>query len=184
MPGEHNVRNALAAAAAAVALGMDARSIAAGLTQVQPIAGRLALLPAKYGARVVDDSYNANPVSLHVALDWLARQDGPRWLVLGDMGELGDAADAAHREAGRRAAAAGVEQLWATGDKSRLAVDAFGDGGYWFAGQEQLARALDAALVDSGAAAPIMLVKGSRSARMDRIVAGLIADTETGGTAC
>src|SRR5699024_3351738 len=183
-PGEHNVRNALAAAAAAVALGMDADSIAAGLAQVQPTAGRLALLPAQYGARVVDDSYNANPVSLHVALDWLSRQAGPRWLVLGDMGELGAAADAAHRQAGEKAAAAGVERLWATGDKSRLAVDAFAGDGHWFATREELAQALHAALTDRSGAPPVVLVKGSRSAGMDRIVAGLVADTAIGGASC
>src|SRR5699024_4389662 len=103
LPGAHNVRNALAAATVAAAMAIPAADIAAGLAAVTPEAGRLAASAGPHGARIVDDSYNANPVSLHVALDWLARQTGPRWLVLGDMAELGAGADAAHREAGRRA---------------------------------------------------------------------------------
>lgn len=184
MPGEHNVRNALAAAAAAVALGVDASAIAAGLAQVQPTAGRLALRAASHGARVVDDSYNANPVSLNAALDWLALQPGQHWLVLGDMGELGASADAAHRAAGERAAATGVARLWATGAKSRLAVDAFGAAGHWYADHDTLGAALEAALAQTAAAPPIVLVKGSRSAHMDRIATRLTAAATQAGASC
>lgn len=184
LPGTHNIRNALAAAAAATALGMQAQDIAAGLAKTTPTAGRLAMLPAKFGARVVDDSYNANPVSLNVALDWLSQQPGPRWLVLGDMGELGDVTDQAHRDAGQQARNEGADRLWATGEKSRLAVDEFGHDGFWFADHEQLGQALLDALAETTFEPPIVLIKGSRTAKMDRIVALLTTGVEVGGASC
>lgn len=177
LPGEHSIRNALAAAAAAAALGVPVKTIAAGLAGVSAVGGRLAARPAQ-GARLIDDSYNANPASLDAALAWLARQEGPRWLVLGDMAELGAAADDAHRRAGEQARQAGVERLWATGDKSRIAVEAFGNGGEWFADHHELNAALLQAL-DAAQALPFVLVKGSRSARMDRVVDALTADCAT-----
>lgn len=182
-PGEHNVRNALAAAAAATALGVSAERIAAGLAQATPEAGRLVPRVGLHGAHVVDDSYNANPASLHAGLAWLARQSGPRWLVLGDMAELGAAADAAHEAAGRHARAAGIERVWATGPESRLTVDSFGEGGAWFADRTQLLTALQAALAAQAAPVPTILVKGSRSAHMDHVVAHLTA-AAAGGASC
>jgi len=182
LPGEHNVRNALAAAAAAHTVGAMAADIAAGLGAITAAAGRLAAMPGLHGARLIDDSYNANPASLQAALHWLAAQPGPRWLVLGDMGELGAATAQAHRDAGLQARAAGIEQLWATGPASEQAAASFGDGGQWFACQAQLGDALLAALAGA-AERPTLLVKGSRSAHMDRIVA-LLAPAAAGGEPC
>jgi UDP-N-acetylmuramoyl-tripeptide--D-alanyl-D-alanine ligase len=110
LPGLHNVRNALAAAACAVALGMDGRDIAAGLLNVRPVAGRLSWRKALGGARLLDDTYNANPTSLRAGLELLATVQARRWLVLGDMGELGRGTEQLHFAAGeeaRRSASSG-----------------------------------------------------------------------------
>ncbi|HET7313072.1 UDP-N-acetylmuramoyl-tripeptide--D-alanyl-D-alanine ligase, partial [Salinisphaera sp.] len=172
LAGRHNVANALAAAAAAFAVGLDGPAIAAGLARTAAVAGRLAITPIAPGARLVDDSYNANPGSLAAALAWLGEQDGARWAVLGDMGELGDYSESAHRDAGLAARAAGIERLFATGEHSRLTVSAFGEGGAWYPDHDRLIAALVGALAasDSGV---IVLVKGSRSARMDRVADAL-----------
>lgn len=183
LPGQHNIRNALAAAAVAVALDVPLEAIASGLARVQPTPGRLEQLPGRFGARIVDDSYNANPVSLATALDWLAQQPGPRWLVLGDMGELGETADQAHRRAGQQARDQGVQRLWATGEKSRLAVDEFG-GDDWFGNHAQLGKQVAQALADNTSEPPIVLIKGSRAAHMDRIVALLVDEAAAGGASC
>ncbi len=183
LPGEHSVRNALAAASAATAPDVPADTIAAGLAGVHAVGGRMAARPV-HGARLIDDSYNANPASLEAALAWLERQKGPRWLVLGDMAELGAAADEAHRRAGERARKAGVERLWATGDWSRATVEAFGSGGEWFADQAELSAALLQALAGAGQEPPFVLVKGSRSARMDRVVDALAAAPARAGAPC
>ncbi|MES1954597.1 UDP-N-acetylmuramoyl-tripeptide--D-alanyl-D-alanine ligase [Salinisphaera hydrothermalis] len=178
LAGRHNVANALAAAAVAVAVGLKGATIAAGLARTAAVAGRLAIKPAIHGARLVDDSYNANPGSLAAALSWLGQQSGARWAVLGDMGELGDYTESAHRDAGIAAREAGVERLFATGEHSRLTVSAFGDGGAWYPDHDSLTAALSEAL---GAATGdvIVLVKGSRSARMDRVADALRANGPT-----
>ncbi|KEZ78507.1 UDP-N-acetylmuramoyl-tripeptide--D-alanyl-D-alanine ligase [Salinisphaera hydrothermalis] len=178
LAGRHNVANALAAAAVAVAVGLKGATIAAGLARTAAVAGRLAIKPAIHGARLVDDSYNANPGSLAAALSWLGQQSGARWAVLGDMGELGDYTESAHRDAGIAAREAGVERLFATGEHSRLTVSAFGDGGAWYPDHDSLTAALSEAL---GAATGdvIVLVKGSRSARMDRVADALRANSPT-----
>lgn len=174
LPGRHNVANALAAAAAGHALGLDAALIAARLAQVQPPAGRLAWRRAATGARLLDDSYNANPGSLAAGLDLLAQVRGHRILVLGDMGELGEAAAELHREAGRRARAAGVAALFALGPLAAEAARAFGEGAEAFDDIDALNERLQSAL----AADWVLLVKGSRSARMERVVNALTHTAE------
>ena len=179
LAGRHNVINALAAAACAYATAIDIQTIVGALTGMQPVAGRLAVTAARHGARLVDDSYNANPGSLTVALDWLAAQPGPRWVVLGDMAELGAHAETSHREAGRAARAAGVERLWVTGGQTRAAAAAFGAGGQWFVDHDALNAALTGALAEADNRGAIVLVKGSRSARMDRVADALRLESQS-----
>jgi UDP-N-acetylmuramoyl-tripeptide--D-alanyl-D-alanine ligase len=174
LPGRHNVANALAAAAMAHAVGVDLATIVAGLAAVAPVAGRLAARRLPSGAQLIDDSYNANPASTFAAIAALAQRPAPRWLVLGDMRELGPEADALHAEVGRRAREAGLEHLVAVGEHGRAAVAAFGEGGQHFADQASLIAALAPQL---GAGASV-LVKGSRGSRMDRVVAALGGNAE------
>lgn len=184
LAGAHNISNALAAAAAASALSIDVATIARGLSDITAVGGRMAIAAGRNGARIVDDSYNANPGSLAVALDWLAMQPAPRWAALGDMGELGDYTAQAHRDAGTALRAAGVVRLWAIGEHCRLTVEAFGDGGQWFADQGALNDALGVAL-DQADANVTLLIKGSRGARMDRVVDAMrCADNAWAGAPC
>ncbi len=175
--GLHNLRNALAAAAAACAVGAQPEQIAAGLAAVRAVAGRLQIKPAIHGASIVDDSYNANPSSLKAGLDVFCTLGGDkraRWLVLGEMRELGNNADELHAQVGRYARQVGIDRLLAIGEGARHAVEAFGRDGQWFADIETL---IDEARRSLAAAdAPVaMLVKGSRSNRLERFVAALSA---------
>ena len=167
--GRHNVRNALAAAAAAVNAGATLEDVAGGLAAMQPVAGRLKPLRTQQGARLIDDSYNANPSSMRAGIEVLTGLPGPGWLVMGDMGELGEHARASHTDIGAFARDRGVQRLFATGPLSALAVEAFGAGASWHADTESLARAVDESL----AADVTLLVKGSRSNRLERVVAKL-----------
>lgn len=170
LPGRHNVRNALAAASMALAVGATLEQIRAGLDTVEPVAGRLATRRLASGATLIDDSYNANPGSLAAAIETLAGSGAEAWLVLGDMRELGADEAALHAEAGAQAKAAGIARLYALGALSAHAARAFGEGGRVFATHAELADALGAEL-HAGVA---VLVKGSRSSAMDRIVAALL----------
>ncbi|TDK20659.1 UDP-N-acetylmuramoyl-tripeptide--D-alanyl-D-alanine ligase [Luteimonas aestuarii] len=170
LPGRHNVGNALAAACIALALDVSLATIAEGLSTMQPVAGRLVRHRLPGGATLIDDSYNANPGSLNAAIDTLAAASGENWLVLGDMRELGDDAEALHAEAGRRAKAAGIARLFALGPLSKAAVAAFGEGGRHFEDHDALAIALRTQLH----ATVRVLVKGSRGSAMDRVVAALL----------
>jgi len=174
--GRHNVGNALAAAAAALAAGADPDALARGLEQVRPVPGRLETRAGIRGARVIDDTYNANPASLAAALDVLARLPGERVLVLGDMAELGPGAAAFHREAGRRARTAGVARLYALGDLAAEAAASFGAGARRFDAHAPLIDALGQELHREAT----VLVKGSRVMRMDRVVAGLVPPAAAG----
>ncbi|OHX13529.1 UDP-N-acetylmuramoyl-tripeptide--D-alanyl-D-alanine ligase [Chromobacterium sphagni] len=174
-PGEHNVRNALAAAAVALALEVPQAAIATGLAAFAGAKGRLQLKTAPSGLTVLDDSYNANPDSMKAGLDVLSRLPAPRCFVMGDIGELGDAAPALHAEVGEHARARGIEQLFALGELSRAAVAAFGAGAQHFDSIDELLECLDSRLA-SGTA---VLVKGSRFMRMERVVEHLMhANTE------
>jgi len=169
VPGRHMASNALAATAGALAARLPLDAIVRGLTAFRPVAGRLSALHAVSGALVIDDTYNANPDSVRAAIDVLAHAPGVKWLVLGDMGEVGVQGPAFHQEIGAYAKERGVERLFATGLLSRESVAAFGDGA------EHIATVDDLALrVQHAATAGVtLLVKGSRSMRMERVVAAL-----------
>ena len=164
--GEHNVMNALAAIAAAQAVGIKLTTIKAGLEAMQPVAGRLQLKAGLRGSRLIDDTYNANPASLAAAIEVLAGFNGKHILVLGDMGELGDDTEALHAEAGRFAKTHGVERLYTVGPMAAAAADAFGTGAQPCESHEAVSKALQQELD----ADTTVLVKGSRLSQMERVV--------------
>jgi UDP-N-acetylmuramoyl-tripeptide--D-alanyl-D-alanine ligase len=173
LAGAHNVRNALAAAGAALALGVDLASVQAGLASLAPVPGRLC--PRRAGAlRLIDDTYNANPDSIAAAIAVLVGLPGRHWLVLGDLGELGPQSLDLHREVGERALAAGVERLATVGDLSAAASAAFGSGARHFRDPALLVEALRIELAEDD----LVLVKGSRAARMERVVKVLLGESE------
>jgi len=167
--GRHNALNALAAATAALAIGVPLAAVVRGLQDFRPVAGRLVTRTTAAGLTVIDDTYNANPDSVRAAIAVLAAAPSPRWLVLGDMGEVGSEGPAFHREAGREARAAGIDRLYTTGAQAAEAGAAFGAGGSHFATAEDLARHVSA----TAAPGTTVLVKGSRFMRMERVVAAL-----------
>jgi UDP-N-acetylmuramoyl-tripeptide--D-alanyl-D-alanine ligase len=175
LPGRHNIANALAASAIALALDIPLATIAGALSAAEPVKGRLVRHRLANGAVLIDDSYNANPGSLNAAIDTLAATGSERWLVIGDMRELGEDAVALHAEAGRRARRAGIGRLYAVGPLSAAAVEAFGEGARHFDGHEAL---VDALRVDLHAGVRL-LVKGSRGSAMDRVVAALLPEQGT-----
>ncbi len=178
LAGEHNARNAAAAAAAALALGIALERIAAALDGIGSVAGRLQLRDGLRGARVIDDSYNANPASLAAALEVLASQSRPRrYLLLGDMAELGADAAAMHARAGEQARSCGVRGLYCVGPLAAHAARAFGSGAYCYDDAAEAAAALVEVLDED----VCVLVKGSRAAGLERAVALLVATGETGG---
>ncbi len=170
LPGRHNVRNALAAAAMATAVGATLEHVRAGLNAATPVAGRLAVHRLHSGAVLVDDSYNANPGSVAAAIETLANGVDEGWLVLGDMRELGADEAALHAEAGSRAKAAGLARLYTLGSLSAHAAHMFGDGARHFQSHAELAEALHAQLH----AGVTVVVKGSRGSAMDKIVTALL----------
>jgi UDP-N-acetylmuramoyl-tripeptide--D-alanyl-D-alanine ligase len=169
LAGRHNVQNACAAAAVAISIGVDLVQVCSALESITPVNGRLQPLAGPGGATIYDDSYNANPPSTIAAAEFLASLPGESLLVLGDMAELGEDAPRFHREVGERAASAGIDRLYATGGLSRNTVDGFGQGATWFPTIEALLGAL---APDLGAGTNV-LVKGSRSSRMERVVDAL-----------
>jgi UDP-N-acetylmuramoyl-tripeptide--D-alanyl-D-alanine ligase len=170
LAGRHNVLNALAAAAAATSAGASLQDIAAGLGAMRAVKGRLQFKRTRAGAWLIDDTYNANPSSARAALEVLSELPGRRWLVLGDMGELGDFANDSHRELGELARTLGVERLYTFGALAALAADAFGSGAERYRDVTELVRALDAAIT----ADVRLLVKGSRLNRLERVVDALV----------
>lgn len=176
LPGRHNVGNALAAAAIAYALEVPLATIVEGLQNAPIVGGRLRKQTAAGGWSVIDDSYNANPGSTRAAIATLALQPGERWLVLGDMAELGSDAAAMHAQIGKQAFADGIEKLFAVGTLSTHAAQAFGANARHFATQADLIAALRTQLH----AGVSVLVKGSRSAGMEHVVAALLGDNGGG----
>ncbi|WP_407702873.1 UDP-N-acetylmuramoyl-tripeptide--D-alanyl-D-alanine ligase [Thiobacillus sedimenti] len=166
VPGEHNVMNALAAAAAAFALDVSHRSIVTGLSGFTGVKGRLQRKPGLHGAIFIDDTYNANPDSVKAALAVLAQQPGKKLLVLGDMGELGSDAADMHGDIGRAARAARVDRLLALGELTQHTVAAFGAGAMHFERIEELLAELENDLTPD----TTVLVKGSRFMQMERVV--------------
>jgi UDP-N-acetylmuramoyl-tripeptide--D-alanyl-D-alanine ligase len=172
LAGEHNVMNALAAAAAASAAGASLDGIVDGLVAMRPVTGRLQFRPALNGARLIDDSYNANPGSMRAGLRALAIIPGEHWLVLGEMRELGPDSPRLHAEIGEFARQAGVARLLAVGADAHHAVEAYGPGGSWYASIEDLVAAARPALAPD----VTVLIKGSRANRLERVADALAAE--------
>jgi len=177
LAGAHNVMNALAATAATMAAGADLGAVERGLRTMRPVSGRLEVRQALRGARLIDDAYNANPGSLRVGLGALGRIPGERWLVLGEMAELGEEGPLLHAEMGELARECGVSRLLAVGAGSRPAVEAFGVGASWFAKAEDVVATLLPELREG----VTIYVKGSRVNRLERVVAALVPGGATQG---
>ncbi|MDW3096305.1 MAG: UDP-N-acetylmuramoyl-tripeptide--D-alanyl-D-alanine ligase [Gammaproteobacteria bacterium] len=174
LPGKHNASNALAVIAAARELGVDLQDIKRGLESAHHVNGRLQSKIGIAGATIIDDTYNANPASLQAAIDVLCSQNKEPWLVLGDMGELGDKAEAIHAEIGAGAKLAGVKKLFGLGELAKHAVNGFGDNGFHFYQHSELSGSLRRQ-VNSQCC---ILVKGSRAMHMEDVVNFLI-DNQT-----
>ncbi|BAO43499.1 UDP-N-acetylmuramoyl-tripeptide--D-alanyl-D-alanine ligase [Thiolapillus brandeum] len=174
LPGEHNRMNALAAIAAAQVLGASRQDIEAGLAALEPVPGRLQSRCGRRGMRIIDDSYNANPDSVRMAIEVLRQAPGRGVLVLGDLGELGTGSVGLHQELGRLARQCGVECLFTCGELSAHCSREFGDGGRHFTTRQALLSHLDKVL----AGTDTVLVKGSRAAAMDEVVQALCEEDD------
>lgn len=164
--GKHNVSNALAATASSIAAGAELDHVKRGLEKLRCISGRLEIKPGLNGARVIDDTYNANPASLTAGIAVLKEFPGGAVLVIGDMAELGSAAPDIHRRVGQLAKRLGISRLFAIGALSKLAVDSFGEGGMHFSSRRELVEAL----LHHLNADTTVLVKGSRVMRLEHVV--------------
>ena len=175
-PGRHMASNAVAAAAVAHAARLPVTAIVRGLENFRPVGGRLATMTTLHDVTVIDDSYNANPDSVRAAIDVLAARPRPRWLVLGDMGEVGDEGPAFHAEIGAYARERGIDRMLVAGTLSRDAVRAFGAEGVHFSSVDALARNV----AGDASAGVTVLVKGSRFMQMERVVAALTGEERAG----
>jgi len=174
--GRHNVLNACAAAASALAAGASLDAVAKGLSAFRPVGGRMQRLALRSGASLIDDSYNANPDSVRAAIEVLAAESATKFLLLGDMGEVGERGVEFHEEIGRYARERGIDHLYATGELCRAAVAAFGKGARHFVSVDELIAAAQAEVLSNAAA----LVKGSRFMRMERVVQALASEPPKG----
>ncbi|MDR1350046.1 MAG: UDP-N-acetylmuramoyl-tripeptide--D-alanyl-D-alanine ligase [Zoogloeaceae bacterium] len=187
IPGRHNALNACAAAAAGLAVGLDMDALVEGLRRFSGVGGRLQQKVGPYGAVILDDTYNANPDSVRAGIEVLAGVVGRRFLVLGDMGEVGEDSAQYHDEIGGYAKSMGVDRLYALGEASVQAARNFGEGARVFKTPETLVKALREELrdyvKDRHSDAITLLVKGSRFMRMERVVTLLLDAGETDGGA-
>ncbi len=174
LAGEHNVKNALAASAVSLAMGADLQQIRQGLADMQAVKGRLQAKKGKRGEWLIDDTYNANPASLKAGLEVLKLSEREPWVILGAFGEMGQDSQQIHTEIGRLIKSMNIVRLLAVGSDAGYAVEAFGSGATFFDTQDDLIKCLQQQL--SGTEA--LLIKGSRSQKMERVVHAL---TETGG---
>jgi UDP-N-acetylmuramoyl-tripeptide--D-alanyl-D-alanine ligase len=174
-PGLHNVMNALAATATALAMGVQLDAVSKGLQAYAGVKGRLQVLKGIHDATVIDDTYNANPISMKAAIDVLKAKTGKKILVLGDMGELGNEAENAHKDIGVYAKAAGADALLTLGDHSALMTKGFGQGAQHYTDID----ALVADLVRIMQPGSTVLVKGSRFMAMERVVGKVTASNGT-----
>jgi UDP-N-acetylmuramoyl-tripeptide--D-alanyl-D-alanine ligase len=170
--GRHNARNAVAAAAACLAAGIPLADVVAGLESFAGVKGRLQRRVGRQGAEILDDTYNANPDSVRAGIDVLAATIGRKILILGDMGEIGEASGQYHDEIGGYAKSQGIDRLFALGDASQQAVRNFGDGARHFCNIEKLLSAVDKELGPD----TTVLVKGSRFMKMERVADALAAE--------
>jgi UDP-N-acetylmuramoyl-tripeptide--D-alanyl-D-alanine ligase len=168
--GSHNVRNALAAIACAMAIGIPEDAVIRGLEAFMPVSGRLQRKTARVGALVIDDTYNANPDSVRAAIDVLSNATAPRVLVLGDMGEVGNEGPEFHEEIGTYARERGIEHLLTLGELARHASNAFGTSARHFDEIGLINQAVDALVARD----TTVLVKGSRFMKMERVVQHLV----------
>lgn len=183
--GDHNAMNALAATAAAVVVGTSVENIKVGLEKLKPVAGRLAPVEAKRGAIIIDDTYNANPTSMQMGINVLARREGVKILVLGDMGELGGDVAQMHFDIGKQAKASGIDYLFGLGDYSKNACNAFGHNvdetaSSSFSDVGALITALDPLVQEK----TTILIKGSRAMKMERVVKAYQLDSAGGNAKC
>jgi UDP-N-acetylmuramoyl-tripeptide--D-alanyl-D-alanine ligase len=169
LAGRHNVTNAAAAAAAALAFGLDFEQIRSGLATLAPVPGRLEPVRGRSGALLINDAYNANPMSVGAALDVLLDLPGEHWLALGALGELGGESPELHAGIGREARAKGVKRLYAIGPNADKAAEAFGEGAVYCGSHTEMAERMAA----DWSADTVILVKGSRSARMEKVLEAL-----------
>ena len=176
LPGAHNARNALGAAAAALAAGIPLDTVVLGLSAFKGVKGRLQRRAGYGGAVVLDDTYNANPDSVRAGVDVLAATVGRKLMVLGDMGEIGEMSAQFHDEVGGYAKSQGIDRLFAFGEASALAARNFGSGGMHFSRLEDLVEALKADMRPD----TTVLIKGSRFMRMERIVEAVVTDPARG----
>ena len=186
IPGRHNLRNALAVIACALAAGVPLAAVALGLEAFEPVKGRSRCLPLTLNGRaitVVDDSYNANPDSVRAAIDVLAELPGPRLLVLGDMGEVGEQGLAFHEEVLRHARDRGIEAVHVAGDWMRQAAPIWPAVTHWNE-VPAMAGAVCAAVSDDRPVFQSVLVKGSRFMRMERVVQALQDAAAQGSKTC
>jgi UDP-N-acetylmuramoyl-tripeptide--D-alanyl-D-alanine ligase len=170
LAGRHNLMNALAAIAGALAMGCSVTEIEQGLVSVGPVEGRLQMCFTPAGYRLIDDTYNANPNSVEAAVEVLLSAPGNQILVLGDLAELGPQSVAIHSLLGANAKQAGLNHLYTLGELSRHAAHGFGDGAHAFFQLDELIGALKSSLGEGDT----LLVKGSRSAAMERVVNSLM----------
>ncbi|MEM6998573.1 MAG: UDP-N-acetylmuramoyl-tripeptide--D-alanyl-D-alanine ligase [Pseudomonadota bacterium] len=172
LTGEHNVMNALAAAACCLSLNITMESIKSGLENMSAVKGRLQIKKGKEGIRIIDDTYNANPTSLDAALKVLQQYEGLRFLVLGDMGELGDTAEQMHKEAGELAKQYDVDKLFCIGEISIAAANGFGSEALHFESHDELTASLLKYLEKKST----VLIKGSRTMQMEKIADALMEE--------
>ena len=188
--GSHNVRNALAASAVALGAGLSLEQIEAGLESFIPVNGRMQSKPLNTGRTLIDDSYNANPDSVRAAIDALKQSGNTAWLVLGDMGEVGDQGPVFHEEVGAYAAEQGITKLFAIGEQCKFAVQGFNQAekvsasssASHFMALDQLLGDLNMALAQQELNKQLhldILVKGSRFMRMERVVQALLEEAKT-----
>lgn len=188
--GSHNVRNALAASAVALAAGVGLEKIKQGLESFSPVNGRMQAKKLDPNHTLIDDSYNANPDSVRAAIDALKQSGNLSWLVLGDMGEVGDQGPEFHREVGAYAAEQGITKLFALGAQCELAVQGFdaamknsaAANAMHFSDMDSLiSQVRDAFYAQSSGSNQHLniLVKGSRFMRMERVVQALLEEAKT-----
>jgi len=175
LAGNHNVLNALAATAATSALGISLEQIKQGLESMSPVNGRLQLLQGQKGCTIINDTYNANTSSLEAALNVLEKCDGEHWMILGAFGELGDDSEKLHFEMGETLKNHGVKRLFAVGELTKQTVAAFGENAQHFDSQTELLAVLMPQLTGN----ETILIKGSRSQRMENVTTALLESTGT-----
>ena len=176
--------NSLAVLATITAAGAEIRAAVAELATLKPMKGRGArqVLPLSSGSfELIDDSYNANPASLAAAVDMSRLDPNERWVVLGEMAELGDSAETLHAQSGSQIKAAGVTRLFTVGTHAEASSIAFGEGAQHYSTQGKLIESVCRAVAERAPSPLTILIKGSRSTQMENVVAAL---TELGAPTC